>query len=319
MPSKRTIISRELRRGEYSALRGWFSIDPAEQTRATWAKHIASYDAVPQAYQDFFARFAGEKAFPYTILMPSYSGFIHSAAEKLICLVGHEFYILEEDGPTYQTYCYPLADIYYLETHSVLLDSYVTLRGKTKSGEIADVAMRFNSVGDVMMAPILEKIRRIACGLGEIGQDDAEPTSRTHSETHAFDAWEHSNYKFMNYARRSLLEGENVVHAILHPEIREKVITVLGKSFYRMIAPTQALIRTDYELIVIGEGKGKRQSGYSKYGGTWNYIPLNKIVTSFLTEVENDLATLSIQLPGETSLNYTFEASAVPEIQALLP
>lgn len=308
------MIVQELRRRIYTSLLASL-FDAAEQTRATWAKRIESYDAIPEAYREFFVRFVGDAAFPYTVLTPSYAGFIQPTTEKLICVVDRGLYVLEKDGLTCRAQFYLYGEIYHVEVQTVLLDSCITLWGVIDSTP-ASTAFRFNSVGDGLMAPILETIRRVASGFGDVVQTPIPTDSQPSSAIDGFDAWRRSNYKFMNYARRSLLEGERVLYAILHPEIREKVITILGKSFYRTLAPTQAVIRTDHELIVIREAK--RQSGDAKYGGIWDYIPLNKIATLSLSEIKDDLLILSVRLPGDACLNYLFEASAEPEIRPLL-
>ncbi len=311
MPININAVVQEIRKHNYMAeITSW--VDPAEQTRASWARRIESYNAVPEIYREAFAGFAGADVFPYTVLTPTYAGFIRPATEKLICAADRELYILEEDGVTCRTQCYPYAGIYHVEVQSVLLDSSITLQGLTKSGAPASSTFRFNSVSDELMAPILEKIRRAASGI-----EKPQITAHSPAEPEQFNVWKNVSYKFTSYARRSLLEGESVVSAILHPEIREKVITILGKSFYRTLAPMQAVIRTNGELIIIREGK--RMGDNAKYGGIWDYIPLRKINAMSLDDKEDDLVALSIYLPDGICLSYLFEASAKPQLQSLLP
>jgi hypothetical protein len=75
-------------------------------------------------------------------------------------------------------------------------------------------------------------------------------------------------------------------------------------------------ILTDRELIIIREEE--RQGGKDKYGGIWDYIPLNKIVTLSLGEKDSNLLGLSIQLPESARLEFLFQASAKQEIDQLL-
>ncbi len=311
MLTRMQMTMQELRRRERALLIALLA-DPAEQTRASWAKRIKSYNDVPEIYREAFVHFASAETFPYTVITPSYAGFVQPTTEKLICAADQELYILEEDGVTCQTQSYPYEGIYHVEVQSVLLDSHITLRGMTKSGTAAISTFRFNAASDVLMAPILEKIRRVASGLDEVLAAPA-PSS---PKPDLFNVWMDTNYKFMNYAKRSLLEGETVVCAILHPEIREKVMTIFGKSFYRTIAPTQAAIRTNRELIIIREGRKPEEN--IKYGGTWDFVPLNKIVSLSLDDKEDDLVALSVHLPDNVHLSYLFEASAKPQLRPLL-
>jgi hypothetical protein len=75
-------------------------------------------------------------------------------------------------------------------------------------------------------------------------------------------------------------------------------------------------ILTDRELIMIGEEY--RRSGEDRYGGIWDYIPLNKIVALSLSREGSNLLSLSIQLPESACLDYLFEASAKREVEQLL-
>jgi hypothetical protein len=120
----------------------------------------------------------------------------------------------------------------------------------------------------------------------------------------------------MNYARRSLLRGEKVIHTILQPEIRASVITLLGLTFYRTISPTLVSILTDRELILIQETE--RITRAEKYGGAWTYVPLNKITSLSIGEKANDLLVLSIQLPEDTRLECLFQASMRQEVNQLV-
>jgi hypothetical protein len=103
---------------------------------------------------------------------------------------------------------------------------------------------------------------------------------------------------------------------ILQPETRERVATVLGKTFYRTVFPTHMSILTDRELIMIGEEH--RWSGEDRYGGTWHYLPLCKIVALSLSRKGSNWLSLSIQLPGSVCLDYLYEASARREVEQLL-
>jgi hypothetical protein len=73
---------------------------------------------------------------------------------------------------------------------------------------------------------------------------------------------------------------------------------------------------TDRELILIREEA--RQGREDRYGGIWDYIPLQKIVKMSLREKGNDLLALSIQLPEGDSLECVYKASAGQEISRFL-
>jgi hypothetical protein len=279
----------------------------AEQTKLTWAKSIDSYEALPEVFKEYFDPFLLEgREFPYTVLTPSYEGFIHRTSEKLICEFDREIHVLERSGNGFEARCYPLECISYVEARTVLLDAYIKISGAAKNGVPALSILRFNSVTDYLFTPILEAIR-----LAQAQSKEAVLSS----ELKKFDQWAMVNFKFMNYARRSLVGGEKVIHTILQPEIRRRAFSILGLNFYRSISPTHVCILTDRELILIQE---EERRGEAKYGGVWDYVPLNKIVSLSLNEKDGNLIVLSIELPENTHLERIFQASAGREIDRLL-
>jgi hypothetical protein len=285
--------------------------DPAEQTRLSWARAIGSYAAVPTAYQDFFEPFLAEGCpFPYTILTPTFEGFIRRTTEKLVCDLGREIDVLTRTGNTFEATCYPLEWISYVELRTVLLDSRIKISGVTKQGIPTSSTFRFSSVTGYLFTPILERIR-LAAGDCADSKDAAWGP-----ELEIFDHWASLNYKFMSFARRSLLRGEKVIQAILQPEIRVSAFTILGRTHYRRISPPHATILTDRELIVVREDA--RQRADARYSGVWDYIPLNKIETLSLDEKDDGCLVLSVHLPENERIQLLFQASAKPEVDQLL-
>jgi hypothetical protein len=120
----------------------------------------------------------------------------------------------------------------------------------------------------------------------------------------------------MNYAKHSLLGGEKVIQFILQPEIQERLLRILGKTYYKTISPTHMIILTDRELITIQEEAVRRQE--DRYGGIWDYIPLNKITSLSVSEKAENLLVLTVQLPENTCFEFLHQVSAKEEIDQLL-
>ena len=290
------------------AWRQYLPTNAAEQTKASWARPVDSPAAVPPAYREFFeSLLAGGRAFPYTVLTPSYQGFLHRATEKLVCDLDDEICILQRHAGTLEVHRYPLEGISYVEVRTFLLDSSIKIAGVTKHGVAASTSFKFNAVTDYLFTPILRRIR-----LAAPGPRDAS----LGAEWEKFDHWVGLNYKFMNFAKRSLLAGDRVSQAILQPEIRTRVLTLLGKTLYGLVSPTHTCILTDRELITVREEE--RRSANDKYGGIWDYIPLGKIVELTLSQRDGRLFELSIQLPDGAPLEYLYQASAERELNQLL-
>jgi len=131
-----------------------------------------------------------------------------------------------------------------------------------------------------------------------------------------FDRLADVDFKFMNFAKRSLLGGERVLQFVLQPEIREKFLAFLQLSFFRTISPTHMLILTDRELIAIREEEVRGTQ--SKYGGTWDYIPVNKIRSLSLSEKTDDTLLLTVQLPEEASFSFLFQKTGKGALDQLI-
>ena len=275
--------------------------------RASWARPVKPGDTIPDGFKEFFAftQSTGQD-FPYTVLTPTYDGFIHREVEKLICYFQHEIYVLERNGNSFSQQCYPLERISCVQLKRQLLDSSFKIFGVTKDEVPCASTLRFNTVTDYLFLPILQKIRSAA---GDLSESDNQ------EELEKFDPWNQVNPKFMSFAKRSLLPGECVIQAVLSPEIRQRIFSIFGKTYDYVISPTLAAILTDRELIMIREEKNHR--GQEKYGGIWEYVALDKISKLSMQEVIDNILMFSILLIDGNQLEYFFQASLKREILEL--
>ena len=279
-----------------------------ELTKLSWATCIKSYAEVPDVYKSFFESFLADgRAFPYTILTPSYERFVHRTTEKIISDFDHDIYVLERKGDSFETQCYPVDEISYIEFETALLASSLKICGKTGQGIYTSSTLKFNTVTDYMFAPILQRVRQVAVDPKNIAQG---------REVEKFTPLADFNFKFMNLAKHSLQEGEKVIQFIFQPEIQEKLLSFLKINYYRTISATQMSILTDRELIVIREDATLRKD--DRYGGIWDYIPLSKIKSLTVYEKSAELLGLTIQLLEDTSFELLFQASAKEELNQLL-
>lgn len=283
-------------------------LSAAELARSSWAVRIKSYEDVPDVFKDFFKPFleAGQ-AFPYTILTPTQERFINRQTEKLISDLGSEIYVLKKSGNIFETQCYPIGGISYLEFRNALLASSFKICGMTSREVYISSTLIFNSVTDYLFKPILYKARP-----GAFGFENATENQ----ETEKFEGLAKVNFKFMNFARHSLSGGEKVLHFVLQPEMKESILTFLRKTYYRTISPTHMLILTDRELITIREEA--IQGARDRYGGIWDYIPVDKIDSLSVSEEGNNLLRLIVQLPEDISFGFLFHSSLKEELDQIM-
>jgi hypothetical protein len=280
----------------------------AEQTKETWAVWIKSFDEVPEAYRSFFSPFMVRgQDFPYTLLAPAYERFRRKTTEKLICEIGGDIYILEKSGTGFEVRYYSLDTLDYIEFSRMLLDASLTLHGLNDPGNPASTMLEFNSVTDFLFTPLIWTMR------GATHETEEKAYSPVHEQ---FERWGPERLKFINFARHSLLPDEDAVQAILQPEIRHRMFTLLWKTWYRTLSPAHMCILTDRELILFRE---KVWPGtQDRYGGIWDYIPLNKILAVSLNRKPGDLLELSFQLCHQRHIEILFQAALESEVEQFL-
>jgi hypothetical protein len=150
------------------------------------------------------------------------------STEKLVCDLDDEIVVLERYGDKFDAQRYSIEGIAYFEIRNILLDCRIKLCGLNSSDSNISTTLKFNSVTDYLFEPILKKIR-----LARVGAQSAE----RNSEAEKFDHLMKMNFKFMNYARSSILAGDKVVYFILQPEIKGKILYHLNFSGTRNTVP----------------------------------------------------------------------------------
>jgi hypothetical protein len=280
------------------------------QTKSSWARRVRSFVELPDVYRDGLKALLDNRPLPYAVLTPTYPGFIHRETEKLVFSLDRHFHVWERAKGGLTCTRYALDDIHWVESGSILLYAWIGIHGVSSCGELVKSLFRFNSVTDQLFAPFINEIRGAG---GDSASVDHE------LEIQKIDCLCRPGFKFKNYARRSLLPDEPVIDALWQPEIRHKLLTLLGRSFYRTLAATHLLVLTDRELIVLHEAEaGPRWQADSRYGGVRVYIPLDKIASIAVAKTDANLLALSVHLPAGDCVKCLFVAAQQPAVDRFL-
>ena len=274
---------------------------------AAWSKVIESRQEMPAAYRNSFDRqFAVEREFPHAIFTPSLDKFPRKTTEKLICDTEDVIYIFERNGSQVNETCYSYQNVYMVELGNVLLDSWLTISGKTKRGHTHASKIEFNTTSLRYFTDIINRLR---------------PSSRTIDnsrfalEKDKFNQLAEVNFKFMNYGRESLVPGETVLQILLQPEIRQPLFTIFGRTFYKTLSPAHLSIFTDRELIFIQDPERIKESKIARYGGVWQYLPLHGIEAVTISETAEGRLVLAIQCRQGARIEKLFEADHRAELE----
>lgn len=283
------------------------SLTGARQTRMSWARVIESGEVIPEAYRESFGTLLGDsRPFPYVVFAPVIPaaiiiGTLFRTSEKLLFVIDNTLYVLERTGGEVVATAYPYKDICFLEMGKILLYSWLTVSGITSDGTESSSTIEFNTAAAEHFEPFLSKMRPALTDADE---------GLLQTEKDKFSVLESVDFKFMNYARDSLVGGETVIHALWQPKIRKQILSLLGLPIYQTLSLAHLSILTDKEVIFIGDDKRSTERRGVRYGGIWQYIPLRHIVSVSVAERSGNLLTLSLELSNQARrLEKTFEAS----------
>jgi hypothetical protein len=221
---------------------------------------------------------------------------------KLIYIHEEKLYILEKDKKNILEVCYHFKDIQYIETGRLLLLSWIMINGVCENRTISTTIF-YDTVVDLFFKHILILIRK---NNFKIENNDISP------EIMKFEELIYSNYKFMNFARQSIIPGEKVIEYFFQPEIKQIKFKIFNKPFYKILSNTYILILTDRELIFI------KDYGYmnSNYGGIWEFYNLEKIKNVQIDyNSDNYLSNFNICLILDENVNLNFEAKYKEKIE----
>ncbi|HLE14063.1 MAG TPA: hypothetical protein VI776_04885 [Anaerolineales bacterium] len=281
-----------------------------EITQLSWSKLLPTIEDAPEMYRASLETLAWRaQTHPTMIFIPTFGNFRRSDQGKILCSLDERIYLLESEKNTVTTTCYPIEDINYFDLGMVLLQGWIKLRGMTEEGQSAFFTVVFNRVNLILFHPILLQIRRAS---GEPGGRASE------AELQKFDHLIDRNYKLMNYARASLLPEDCVMYSVLQPDIRRRMLSLFGKSYYQTLAHAHLFILTDRELILIRDENLVKWRADLRYGGIWSYFPREKVTSLSLSKSAEESLVLSIHLPHDDRIDLLYSPERGDELDQLL-
>ncbi len=274
----------------------------------TWSRRIGTFEALPEVYQPFFRqlqkKFNGE--FPYLVLTPAAEKSIRKTPEQVICSARDTLYMIDNLDNRLKITAFPIASISYVEVGTILLFSWLTIHGTTTEGVELSKSIEFNSVSYPHFIPIVNQARRI---------NNTTDIPTYHEEKHKFDFLIPSNYKFMNFARRSLRGDEKVLKILWEPEIQENTFAWLGLASSRTKSFNHLSILTNREFILIREDDLTHSFKENHYGGIWQYIPRQNLESLRILHTGEGNFSLQVCLHGNTVILLTFRNENLAKVE----
>ncbi len=287
------------------------TMSAAEQTRLSWARLVRTIDDLPPAYRSFFAARPAGETFPYSVLTPTFAGFLRRETEKLVCCIDDRLVILEKTSGEPKCTAFPLNDLNCLEIGGVLLKAWIKLQGRADhETTLTTVTLRYNAVTDWLFAPFVDRIRGTGTHPSDVPRE---------LELSKLDDVDLPSFKFRNYARRSILPGDEIIAVLAQPEVRRPVIRLGRWSYQRTIVMAHVLILTNRELIIIRDDPESPQAfDQTRYGGVWDYVPLNKIERITCRDRDAHVLSWALELPLGDRVESLFAANRRVAVERFL-
>lgn len=264
------------------------------QTKRSWARVVDSPSSVPAIYQDQVRAISETHGcFPYTIVTPTYEGFLSKESEKIICAFKEILYVLTSspDHPEPQAVDY--STITYVQHGSILLNSWLKLMLSVPDKSPYQLLFRFNSASERCLLPLIEMIRSYRC-------IESNPV---HQFDHAKLGYlEQLDYKLYNYGVNCLLPSQRVRSTLYQPADQQDLILFHRTVLTRTISPAHLSILTDSELILVSDGEQANWHNQRRYGGVWSYVPLSMIDQVSVGDGSKDTFVLKYDLVNGESL-----------------
>jgi hypothetical protein len=276
-----------------------------------WARQVKNEQEIPESFVAFFDSFhLQSEQFPYTVFAPPEKGYRSKSTPKLLVLLQDRLYLAEKIKKQIQTTCFLFQDINYIENGTILLHSWLEING-IANGHLTTVRVEYNSVVEYLFLPFIQRIRTAVHHLdfSDLAQEQLK------KEQSRFDSLVKTDFKYMNFGKRSLLPGERIRQYILQPDIQVKFF----KYFQHTISYTHLTILTDQELILVKDDDSFIRKQQIRHGGIWRYIPLSKIIKMMAGDVlEHDLVKLTLRLSDGVNFSSLFSPVQRSELELLL-
>ncbi len=281
----------------------------ARQTMIAWARPVDSFEDLPEIYRDPVRELVeNTNNIPYSVLAPAQGNPFNGKkfSEKVLFEIGDVLFILEKrDGQVLKT-CLPYADVCSLEIGNILLFSWFEIKVRTQTGSIITSTVEYNETTLRYFAPFLQKMRPVTV---------ESATLDMKAERARFDTLASLNFKFMNYARDSLVPSEMVNQFIFQPKNCQNMFSLFGHNYYRTISQAHLVILTDSEVILIGDTVNTSDNKRSKYGGVRRFLPLRSIVSVTLEPTLNNLYSFRMQIAPQLTVARLFDAAHLTEVE----
>jgi hypothetical protein len=274
------------------------SVDPdntritgAVQTMLTWTKVLSSKEEIPSAYIPLFDGLTAHcRSFPYTLLAPPMKNRWYKPAERLLLCMDEQLIVLQKRNKLIHQQSIPLNPAIDLEMGNSLLFSWITLRDFSQDGITQKITLTFNAATARHYEPLIQKIRPV------LEKDQTRPRQTLCN----------ADFKFNHFAKESLLPGVRIIDSIWQPVFFTPVISFLGKPVIQNKRLAHMAILTENELILLWDDERSLENRGVRYGGVRRFIPIPKIKTGSLIEVDHKVCHFQLQLSDDSQIMRTF-------------
>jgi hypothetical protein len=271
----------------------------AAQTRETWARRISDIDELPEPYRSPVRAELAGAPFPYAVLCPAFPQHSARTNESLILAIDDRITVFGRRSRDVAIAAFPRDELYAIEIGDVLLDGWLTLRGRAADLTRRSATLRFNTVTLEHLLPFVDACRPSV-------DTSAAPDTGTPA---ALKALSRREFKFYNLACSLRRDGDPLVDLLFQPAIRAPFGRLPLRIFSREIAPAHLVLVSSTELIVAADidGHGQRDD---RYGHVRRHVPLRHLVGARVDARPDGMLVARFDLPLGDAIEVVFERGA---------
>lgn len=270
-----------------------------------WPRKIGSFQQIPVEFRDAFPAYS---SFPYVIFLPGESdGYVESRARQMVVMTDDELVVMSQETfrkPVHVVH-YALESITHLNYGSLLLHSWLTINGPTKT------TVPFHSVADHLFRPILQKVAD-KTGL-DVSENESEYDRQKELAKLAY--IRQANLKFFNAVNKYAGDDRTIVETAYQPQTLLSSVRMFTLPVYEKHLTAHLAVLTETALILVKESQSVKKSTDAVYGELVTYIPLRKI-RHIAFEKHSGLldCVMNVILTDNTSLRTAFSTSTVENL-----
>lgn len=251
--------------------------------------------------------------FPYSVHVIKCQDKDEEMYSQLISVTGEGLYIFQRINSRVTMIQYNYEDLVLIKKKNGVTNSSIEIKGMIR-GRLFNNIIEYDNKDKDIFDFIITSIRMKGKMSFDFKEEHEEKYGEDNYELLKLGYFKDSNLKLYNYSVESLLSGQKIKKIVL----QKKLVMKKLKLIKQVLTTSHIILLTNEELIIIEEGKAKRNSPEANIGGYWYFIPIAQITSMDIKAMDNYLLIFTIKLKGNEGIELTYETSNRAQLEQLV-